>query len=47
LVYVLRGQSRAWELKTQSVRLKPTDRLRLKVTTDAGSVDTEIDLGNR
>jgi fimbrial chaperone protein len=47
LVYVLPGQSRAWELKSQSVRLKPTDRLRLKVTTDAGSVDTEIDLGSR
>lgn len=47
LVYVLPGQSRAWELKTQAVRLKPTDRLRLKVTTDAGSVDTDIDLGSR
>ena len=47
LAYVLPGQSRTWELKTQSVRLKPTDRLRLKVTTDAGSVDTEIDLGSR
>jgi len=47
LVYVLPGQSRAWELKTQGVRLKPSDRLRLKVTTDAGSVDTEIDLGSR
>jgi fimbrial chaperone protein len=46
LVYVLPGQSRAWELKTQTVRLKPTDRLRLKVTTDAGSVDTDIDLGS-
>ena len=47
LAYVLPGQSRAWEFKTQSVRLKPTDRLRMKVTTDAGSVDTEIDLGSR
>ena len=47
LVYVLPGQSRAWELKAQTVRLKPTERLRLKVTTDAGSVDTEIDLGSR
>lgn len=47
LVYVLPGQSRAWELKSQTVRLKPTDRLRLKVTTDAGSVDTDIDLGSR
>lgn len=47
LVYVLPGQSRAWELKSPTVRLKPTDRLRLKVTTDAGSVDTDIDLGSR
>ncbi len=48
LIYVLAGQSRTWELKTApSVSLKPTDRLRLKVTTDAGSVDTEIDLGSR
>ena len=47
LAYVLPGQSRAWDFKTQSVRLKPTDRLRLKVSTDAGSVDTEIDLGSR
>ena len=31
---------------TESVHLKPTDRLRLKVTTDAGSVDTDIDLGS-
>ena len=46
LVYVLPGQSRTWELKTQSVRLKPSDRLHLKVSTDAGSVDTEIDLGS-
>lgn len=46
LVYVLPGKSRAWELKTQSVHLKPTDRLRLKVTTDAGSVDTDIDLAS-
>ena len=47
LVYVLPGQSRAWDFKIQSVRLKPTDRLRMKVATDAGSVDTEIDLGSR
>ena len=47
LVYVLPGQSRAWVLKTQTARLKPTDRLHLKVSTDAGSVDTDIDLGSR
>lgn len=46
LVYVLAGQSHAWVLKAQKVHLKPTDRLRLKVTTDAGSVDTDIDLGS-
>ena len=46
LVYVLAGQSHAWVLKTQTAHLKPTDRLRLKVTTDAGSVDTDIDLGS-
>lgn len=46
LVYVLPGQSHTWELNTKSVRLKLTDLLHLKVSTDAGAVDTEIDLGN-
>jgi fimbrial chaperone protein len=45
LTYVLPGQSRVWELKSQAPRLlKSTDRLRLKVSTDAGSIDTAIDL---
>jgi fimbrial chaperone protein len=44
LAYVLPGQSREWELKLTHPGVKKTDRLRLKVATDAGSVDTEIDL---
>jgi fimbrial chaperone protein len=44
LAYVLPGQSREWELELKHPRVKKTDRLRLKVATDAGSVDTEIDL---
>lgn len=46
LVYVLPGQSHSWELKAPTAHLKPTDHLRLKVTTDAGSLDTAIDLGS-
>jgi len=44
LAYVLPGQSREWDLKLARPGVKKTDRLRLKVATDAGSVDTEIDL---
>jgi fimbrial chaperone protein len=44
LAYVLPGQSREWDLKLTRPGVKKTDRLRLKVATDAGSVDTEIDL---
>ena len=45
LAYVLPGQMRVWEFKPQPPRLiKTTDRLRLKVSTDAGSIDTAIDL---
>jgi fimbrial chaperone protein len=44
LAYVLPGQSREWDLKLSRPGVKKTDRLRLKVATDAGSVDTEIDL---
>jgi fimbrial chaperone protein len=44
LAYVLPGQSREWELKLTQPGVQKTDRLRLKVATDAGSVDTEIDL---
>ncbi|HUX23192.1 MAG TPA: molecular chaperone [Burkholderiales bacterium] len=46
LVYVLAGQSHSWTLKAPTAHLKPTDHLRLKVTTDAGSLDTAIDLGS-
>lgn len=44
LVYVLPGQSREWELRLKHARVAKTDRLRLKVSTDAGSVDTDIGL---
>lgn len=44
LVYVLAGQSREWDLKLKHDRVKQTDKLRLKVSTDAGTVDTEIGL---
>ena len=44
LVYVLPGQSREWELPLRNAGVKKSDRLRLKVATDAGAVDTEIDL---
>jgi len=46
LVYVLAGQSHLWVLKAPTAHFKPTDHLRLKVTTDAGSLDTAIDLGS-
>jgi fimbrial chaperone protein len=44
LFYVLPGQSRAWEFQVRPGLVKATDRLRLKASTDAGSVDTQIDL---
>jgi fimbrial chaperone protein len=44
LSYVLPGQSREWQLPLKQPGVKKSDRLRLKVATDAGSVDTEIDL---
>jgi len=47
LAYVLPGQSREWDLALRHAGVKNTDRLRLKVATDAGSVDTEIDLASR
>ena len=45
LVYVLPGQSHEWDLKLRHNRVKKTDRVQLKVSTDAGVVNTEIDLG--
>ena len=47
LAYVLPGQSREWDLPLREAGVKKTDRLRLKVATDAGSIDTEIDLASR
>ena len=44
LVYVLPGQSREWELRLKHARVAKTDRLRLKVSTDAGTVDSDIGL---
>jgi fimbrial chaperone protein len=47
LAYVLPGQSREWDLQLRHSSVKNTDRLRLKVSTDSGSIDTEIDLASR
>jgi hypothetical protein len=44
LNYVLPGQSRAWDLKLRDARVKGTEQLRLKVSTDAGAIDTGIEL---
>src|SRR5205807_2095726 len=44
LAYVLPGQSREWNLKLRSPRAKKGDNLRMKVSTDAGSIDAQIDL---
>ena len=44
LTYVLPGQSREWNLKLRSTRAKKGDNLRMKVSTDAGSIDAQIDL---
>lgn len=45
LAYVLPGQARDWDLKLRDPAIKRGERLRMKVSTDAGSIDTEIDLG--
>lgn len=44
LVYVLPGQSREWDLKLRRPGVTAKDRVRLKVSTDAGAVDTDISL---
>ncbi len=41
LAYVLPGQSRQWDLKLQG-KVKKGDNLRMKVSTDAGSITTEV-----
>ncbi len=45
LAYVLPGQSRDWDLKLRDPAIKRGERLRMKVSTDAGSIETEIELG--
>jgi len=45
LAYVLSGQTRDWDLKLRNPAIKRGERLRMKVSTDAGSIDTEIELG--
>lgn len=45
LAYVLSGQTRDWDLKLRDPAIKRGERLRMKVSTDAGSIDTEIELG--
>lgn len=44
LAYVLPGQSREWDLKARDLRVKKGENLRMKVSTDAGSIDAQIDL---
>jgi fimbrial chaperone protein len=44
LAYVLPGQSREFQLKLRDVRIKKGDNLRMKVSTDAGAIDSQIDL---
>lgn len=44
LAYVLPGQSREWDMKLRDQRVKKGDNLRMKVSTDAGSIDAQIDL---
>jgi fimbrial chaperone protein len=44
LAYVLPGQSRDFQLKLRDIRVKKGDNLRMKVSTDAGAIDAQIDL---
>jgi len=45
LAYILPGQVRDWDLKLRDPALKRGERLRMKVSTDAGGIETEIELG--
>ena len=45
VAYVLPGQAREWDLKLRQPSVKKGDRLRMRVSTDAGSIDTGIELG--
>jgi fimbrial chaperone protein len=44
LVYVLPGQSRDWSLKLTREGVNKNDTVQLKVSTDAGAIDTRIGL---
>jgi fimbrial chaperone protein len=46
LTYVLPGQAHEWDIKLRQASVKKNDRLQLKATTDAGSIETAIGLGN-
>jgi fimbrial chaperone protein len=47
VAYVLPGQAREWDLKLRHAGVKKGERLRMKVSTDAGIIDAEIDLDSR
>lgn len=42
--YLLPGQSRQWDLQLKHANVRKTDRLHIKASTDAGVVETDIDL---
>lgn len=44
LAYVLAGQARVWDLKLRRANVSPSERLRMKVATDAGSISTDLEL---
>jgi fimbrial chaperone protein len=44
LAYVLPGQAREWDLKLRHANVRKSERVRMKVGTDAGSISTELDL---
>jgi len=45
LAYLLADQTRDWDLKVREPSLKRGERLQMKVSTDAGSIETEIEVG--
>jgi fimbrial chaperone protein len=45
--YVLPGQARTWTLETPLPEAAKSGRVRLRATTDAGDVDTELPLSGR
>jgi P pilus assembly chaperone PapD len=44
LVYVLAGQRRTWTLSVPADRVKAARELRLKAFTDAGEIDTAVNV---